>query len=279
MGDKRFDVVDHSPGDQLDAFPVEDRPPHTEDAGQHRALFVEHPDVIDRIDRAIAHDSVALPPPIVPAGAIRATVVRSPSPALLFAFAAAVGWGAFLFERNRSLPPEANPTAAIAAESPAPLEAKPLLPGSEAARVVMQVRPTPLAATPDEAPDARLAEAASPPPLSIDVSGAWVFQTRTTRSAKVTTQHLHVELTQTGRRVSGIGRPVTEAGAEIGSGARSPIRVRGTIDGRQLNLTFSDAAAKSRSSQRFVLQPLDTGHLRGRVISARSTGTAEARRR
>jgi hypothetical protein len=122
---------------------------------------------------------------------------------------------------------------------------------------------------------------ASPPATTaaMNVSGAWVFSTAAASGARGAPEQFHVELTQQGGRVYGIGRPITESGAEILKASRSPITIRGTMDGEQLTLTFRDSATNRGAARTFVLRPQDDAHLLGRVNASRSSAAAEARRR
>jgi hypothetical protein len=89
-----------------------------------------------------------------------------------------------------------------------------------------------------------------------------------------------IQLEQTGNRVTGTGRKVTENGDGIGSRVQTPISVAGTISGDRLTLTFNERGARRPTEGKFVLLLDDSGTMRGRFSSnaAQSSGTVEAHR-
>jgi hypothetical protein len=89
-----------------------------------------------------------------------------------------------------------------------------------------------------------------------------------------------VQLQQTGNRVTGAGRKITENGDGIGSRAQTPISVAGTIDGDRLTLTFTERGRRRPTQGKFVLLLDESGTMRGRFSSdaAKSSGTVEAHR-
>ena len=117
-----------------------------------------------------------------------------------------------------------------------------------------------------------------------DVSGSWTLQTQleSTSYARYAALHLgyEINLTQSGNRVLGSGRKVTENGNGISGRAQTPIRVAGTIDGDRLTLVFTEEGARRTTDGKFVLLLDEDGTLRGRFSSgaAQSSGTVEARR-
>ena len=282
MRAERSNIVDilRQGDDALDAFPAEEREAVPDRARTNGMLIFEHAPVSDR---AIKYDSHTLALQKEPSLAPRAHHAWSWTPTVMLGLVAVIGWGAFLFERTRAFPLDtSSPTGAIAERADAPLEARPLTLVAGAARPVRAVRPPPSASA---ASIAALAPAPEPsatsPPVTpaMDVSGAWVFATRTGAGTRVTSQRFHAELKQEGGRVYGVGRPVTETGAEIGRASRSPITIRGTIGGEELTLTFRDSATRRAEARTFVLRPQADGHMRGRVNTSRSNAAAEAHRR
>ena len=125
---------------------------------------------------------------------------------------------------------------------------------------------------------------AGPPDSVPDVSGKWAVATVVESSSYARFAGLQlgydIELQQAGERVTGVGRKVTENGARIGSRAQTPISVAGTLDGEQLNLTFTERGSRRPTEGKFVLLLDDGEKLRGRFSSdaARSSGSVEARR-
>jgi hypothetical protein len=233
-------------------------------------------------DRAVAYDSPTLA--LQTDATIASPPHHSSSRALtiVLGIVAVIGWGAFLFERTKALPQWAPTVSSdTAAPADALLEARPLKLVARAARTVRPVRPPAalLAASRFAPPPA--AKTSSPPAPAapaMDVSGAWLFVTQTKTGTRVNSQRFHVELTQDGGRVYGVGRPVTATGAETTKTSKSPITIRGTMT-QELTLTFRDSAARRGAPPTYVLRPQDDGHLRGRVTTSRSGASVEAHRR
>jgi hypothetical protein len=117
-----------------------------------------------------------------------------------------------------------------------------------------------------------------------NVSGAWAVATRVESSSLSRFKGLQLgyqmNLEQQGDRVTGVGRKIAENGGAIGSRARTPVSVAGTIDGDRLTLNFTERGTRRPTRGTFVLLLDETGTLRGRFTStaARSSGTVEAQR-
>ena len=116
------------------------------------------------------------------------------------------------------------------------------------------------------------------------MSGSWTLSTQLESSSHARFAGLHlgyeINLEQSGNRVLGSGRKVTENGDGLGSRAQTPIRVAGTIDGDRLTLVFTEEGTRRTTEGKFVLLLDEDGTLRGRFSStaAQSSGTVEARR-
>jgi hypothetical protein len=81
--------------------------------------------------------------------------------------------------------------------------------------------------------------------------------------------------------VTGGGVKVSENGTAVSVGGRTPISVRGTIEGDRLSLSFTEKGTGRESSGNFMLFAENDELVRGRFVSdaAQSRGRAEARRR
>jgi cytoskeletal protein RodZ len=128
------------------------------------------------------------------------------------------------------------------------------------------------------------AAAAAPATAPANVSGSWTLATHVESSSYERFEGLKlgydIQLEQTGNRVTGTGRKVTENGDGIGSRVQTPISVAGTISGDRLTLTFNERGARRPTEGKFVLLLDDSGTMRGRFSSnaAQSSGTVEAHR-
>jgi transcriptional regulator with XRE-family HTH domain len=151
--------------------------------------------------------------------------------------------------------------------------------------------PAPPAAPPDR--PAETAPPVSAPSVSAssagnksasNVAGAWTLATHVESSSLASYEGLQlgfeVRLQQDGDRVTGVGRKVTENGAEISSASQTPLTLSGTINGDRLTLNFVERGAQRSTQGKFVLLVDEGGTLRGRFSStaARSSGRAEAHR-
>jgi hypothetical protein len=87
-----------------------------------------------------------------------------------------------------------------------------------------------------------------------------------------------LELEQSGNRVMGDGRKVSENGAALPARRRTTIRVEGTLEGNRLALDFAEMGARRKSAGRFVLYLAKDGSFRGRFKSdaAQSSGVTIA---
>jgi hypothetical protein len=155
--------------------------------------------------------------------------------------------------------------------------------------------------TPDEArgtaaaPDARAGSAAastdaaasavsSATPAPADFTGIWRLETEVVSSSVGNFKGLqlgyHLQLDQQGSEISGNGEKISENGRALAAAARTAIAVRGTVNGNQLALTFTERGARRSSQGALVLQRDDDGTLRGRFSSdaAKSSGLAQLRR-
>jgi hypothetical protein len=212
----------------------------------------------------------------------------------LVSLIAVAGWGAYLYEATRTID-SASVRRIGAPEVPVPSPVPPqetiasgVTPSSVAPSVADSkpgpVTPSTPAVVPPTTPPAK-PRAESDVPASIpDLSGTWAWTTRLERSGSAAVDGLQLgyELTmeQSGKRITGAGRKVTENGDAIGSGAQTRITIDGTIAGDRLTLAFAERGTERSAEGRLVLLLDESGTLRGRfsTTGAQSSGTVEARR-
>ncbi|HSK76317.1 MAG TPA: PBP1A family penicillin-binding protein [Thermoanaerobaculia bacterium] len=118
-----------------------------------------------------------------------------------------------------------------------------------------------------------------------DLSGWWemtnTIQSTNYSSYKGLRLGYRVQLEQDGDRIVGRGQKWTENGRTIPSAGRTPITVRGRVEGRQVILTFTEQGAKRRTSGNFSWTlSADRTTLRGSFESdaANASGSSLARR-
>jgi hypothetical protein len=204
---------------------------------------------------------------------------------------AAVGWGAFLYEKMRphDLEPPRATAEAPGAVAATPLEARARMEFSALQRVARRAAvPSSLApaaaaaatSAPSTAPPATAAAAAS----AANISGAWslirAVESSSYNAFTGMTFGYELRLQQTGARITGSGSRISENGRALEKQRQVPVQLRGTIDGDKLTLNFTEGTGSGRRSGRFLLVVEDASMLKGRFTSnaASSKGTAEAQR-
>ena len=118
-----------------------------------------------------------------------------------------------------------------------------------------------------------------------DLSGKWnvVNSVQKTRYQSFQNMNIGFELTinQSGKSFTGQGRKVSENGRSLPATSRTPIEVKGSIDGDRVDATFSEAGALRKTNGRFVWR-IDqaSGGLKGTFVStaAGSSGRSAAKR-
>ena len=122
-------------------------------------------------------------------------------------------------------------------------------------------------------------------PATVDVTGDWTISTVVEGSSVPAFVGLglgyEIWFQQRNAVITGGGVKVIENGTAVTSGGRTPISVRGRIDGDRLSLSFTEKGTGRESSGTFVMFAENPELLRGRFASnaANSTGRIEARRR
>jgi len=89
----------------------------------------------------------------------------------------------------------------------------------------------------------------------------------------------HLAINQNGKVFTGKGEKVSENGRRLGSSSRTPIVVKGSIDGDRVHATFSEAGTARKTDGRFVWRvDKASGGLTGTFVStaARASGKSAA---
>ena len=113
------------------------------------------------------------------------------------------------------------------------------------------------------------------------LSGSWVLTSRIEQSNLAEfhdlTLSFRLQLTQDGNHVSGQGLKWTENGRQVPTRGRTPITVKGTIEGNKVVLVFTERGTRRTSHGRLELQLTDDGVLDGRFSSGAAESSGHAR--
>ena len=116
-----------------------------------------------------------------------------------------------------------------------------------------------------------------------DVNGGWTLTSRFASAdpaaQRLATVGYRVRLKQEGVRISGTGYRAMENGHVIPLRQRRPIALEGRLDGRRIELLFTELGADRTTGGMWVLRLGDTGSLRGTFWNddgAQSKGSAYA---
>lgn len=123
------------------------------------------------------------------------------------------------------------------------------------------------------------------PVVSQDLSGKWNVVNNVQKTSYRSFQNMNIgfELTinQSGNSFTGAGRKVSENGRSLPAASRTPIEVKGSIDGDRVEATFFENGTLRKTNGRFVWRLDQTsGRLNGTFAStaAGSTGKSAAKR-
>jgi hypothetical protein len=116
-----------------------------------------------------------------------------------------------------------------------------------------------------------------------DLSGNWsvvnTVEQTSYQAYKNMRVSFNVSINQTGKDFTGTGEKISENGRNLPAAGRTPIVVKGTIDGDRVEATFSENGAVRTTNGRFVWRIDKTsGGLTGTFVSnaARSSGKSAA---
>jgi hypothetical protein len=225
---------------------------------------------------AVADDhaaATALPPPRprIPSDVRYAAVLAVPILALL---------GGWMFWREFGS--SANRPAPTAAEIREPS----VQPPSDAATAAnAEPRAVEPATTPPSAPPATgSAPAEQQAATPQNLSGSWTLTNRVRSASRGDFENLELgfqlKLQQQGDYVFGTGYKVSENGRPLAGEGRTPIFVEGTLNGRRLELTFTERGRRRTSGGTLLLDVAEDGTLRGAFASdaANARGASVARK-
>lgn len=128
---------------------------------------------------------------------------------------------------------------------------------------------------------------ANPPTTSAvaDLSGNWSVVNTVEQTSYAAYKNMkvgfNVSINQTGKDFTGTGEKISENGRSLPATSRTPIVVKGTIDGDKVEATFSENGALRTTNGRFVWRiDKSSGGLTGTFVSnaARSRGKSAARK-
>ena len=210
----------------------------------------------------------------------------------------------FLRSRYRELsaPAVATNTESVAPTTPVKTTAteEKAIPPAPAKTDEKTITPTPAKATVEEVssvPAKPTVEKKTIPPapakavdektisIAQDLNGKWNVVNTVHTTAYNSFQNLQigfaVSIHQTGKTFTAEGHKVSENGRSLPAGSRTPIQLKGFIDGDKIEATFSEQGAQRKTNGRFVWK-IDRagGGLRGTFAStaAQTSGASTARR-
>lgn len=213
-------------------------------------------------------ERIPTPPPVAPLFPYRRT-------ALAFAVLAMAVMAAAAVLIYRFGVPGSSPMVASvespARPAPAPVQSEPTVAESN-----------PIHSVP--APAAAVKEGKKPLNNVRDLSGKWTIvnsvDTTAYRSFKNMKIGFDLAINQTGSTFTGKGRKISENGRSLPANSRTPIQVKGSINGDRIEATFIEAGTARKSNGKFVWRMDKAGRLTGNFATsaARSSGKSAASR-
>lgn len=122
-------------------------------------------------------------------------------------------------------------------------------------------------------------------PVGKDLTGKWIIVNTVQKTSYRSFENLKIgfdlSIDQTGKSFTGTGAKVSENGRSLPASSRTPIQVKGSINGDRVEATFFEEGAVRKTNGRFVWR-IDraSGGLTGTFVStaARTSGKSAARR-
>ena len=120
--------------------------------------------------------------------------------------------------------------------------------------------------------------------LAQDLTGEWnvvnTVQKTSYSSFKNMQIGFKVSINQNGNGFTGTGEKISENGRSLPAGSRTPINVKGSVEGDRVEATFSEQGAARKTNGRFVWRINKAGGLTGTFVSnaARASGTSTAKK-
>jgi hypothetical protein len=125
----------------------------------------------------------------------------------------------------------------------------------------------------------------APAPVAAqDLTGKWSIVNTVQKTSYNSFNNMEIgfnlSIEQNGRGFTGTGEKVSENGRSLPRGSRTPIQVKGSIDGDRVEATFFEAGAARKTNGRFVWRIDKAGRLTGtfNTSAARSSGKSTARK-
>jgi len=121
-------------------------------------------------------------------------------------------------------------------------------------------------------------------PAAPDLSGHWTvintIQKTSFQSFKNMEVGFNVAINQNGNEFTGRGEKISENGRSLAGASRTPIVVKGSIEGNRVEASFSEQGEARKSSGRFLWRIDKGGGLTGRFVStaARASGKSAAKK-
>ena len=119
-----------------------------------------------------------------------------------------------------------------------------------------------------------------------DLSGNWNVVNTVEQTSYAPYQNMeigfNVSIDQAGKEFTGKGEKISENGRSLPAAGRTPILVKGTIDGDKVEATFSETGAVRKTNGRFIWKiDKGSGGLNGTFVSsaARTSGKSAARKK
>ncbi|HEU4509275.1 MAG TPA: DUF4388 domain-containing protein [Pyrinomonadaceae bacterium] len=144
-------------------------------------------------------------------------------------------------------------------------------------------RTSPAPATTSEQP-AKTTPAPAPPVDQPDLTGKWTIVNTVQNTSYGSYKNLQIgfdlSIKQDGNGFTGEGRKISENGRTLPANSRTPIHVKGSIEGDRIEANFFEDGAQRKSNGRFVWKFDKTGSLNGTFSSsaARASGRSTARK-
>jgi Domain of unknown function (DUF4388) len=117
-----------------------------------------------------------------------------------------------------------------------------------------------------------------------DLTGKWSVVNTVQKTSYNSFSNMEIgfnlSIEQNGRGFTGTGEKVSENGRSLPRGSRTPIQVKGSIDGDRVEATFFEAGSARKTNGRFAWRIDKAGHLTGtfNTSAARSSGKSTARK-
>ena len=117
-----------------------------------------------------------------------------------------------------------------------------------------------------------------------DLTGNWTVVNTVQKTSYRSYQDLKIgfdlSISQNGNSFTGKGQKISENGRDLPADSRTPIEVKGSIEGNRIEATFSEQGTMRKTKGRFVWQIDETGSLNGTFVStaARTSGKSAAKR-